>query len=81
MRKEIEVLRAYMENFGFLALLNQEYMGVNVYPGELPLETRPKERTEEFSIYSEEERTSLERIYLAIQSQLAKPIVKCDQDV
>jgi hypothetical protein len=30
MRKEIDILRAYMENFGFLALLNEEYMGVNV---------------------------------------------------
>lgn len=75
--KEVETLRAYLENFRFIAQMNLEYLGLNIYPGENPLE-KPRPYSEGLTSYTEEEKVALERIYLAINSQIAAPVVKVD---
>ena len=32
MKKTTEKLNPYLENFKFIAKLNQEYLGINIYP-------------------------------------------------
>lgn len=75
--KEVETLQAYLENFRFISQLNLEYLGLNIYPGESPLE-KPRSFVEGMTAYTEEEKVSLERIYLAINSQIAAPVLKVD---